>query len=89
MLKIAIAQIKSVSDCYKNLALCKAVARRAAEAHAEIVFFPECADIVFGPDYDKEAEVKNPKNVDAYLEGMRSTAKELGIYISLGAHTKV
>jgi len=89
MIHIAIAQICSKSDCAHNLQICTAVIKRAAQKNTEIVFFPECTDIVFAPDYDKEGERENPTNINHFLEGIRNLAKEYKLYIVLGAHTAV
>ncbi len=78
MLSIAIAQIRSIADCTHNLQLCTSLALQASRQGAEVVFYPECSDIVFSQDYDKEGERKDPKNIRKFVEGMRAVAREVG-----------
>ncbi len=77
MLDIAIVQFTSTADVHRNLAICRSLAQRAADHGAEAVFYPECADIVFDENYDKEGERRDPKNIKAFVEGMREAAKEV------------
>lgn len=88
-MKIAIAQICSTDDVEHNVRVSEEVAKRAAVADAEIVFFPECADIVFSPDYDVKKERKELKDTGKYVEEMKRIAKETGLWLNFGCHLPV
>lgn len=89
IMKIALAQICSTDDVQHNIRVSEQVAKRAAAANAEIVFFPECADIVFSPDYDVKRERKELKDTARYVGEMKRIAKETGLWLHFGCHLPV
>ncbi|WP_417234797.1 carbon-nitrogen hydrolase family protein [Arthrobacter sp.] len=82
-MKIAIAQINSTSDLPANFELVSDHARRAREAGAAVVVFPEATMCAFG---NPLAEVAQPLD-GPWAQQVRTLSAELGIVIVHGMFT--
>jgi deaminated glutathione amidase len=83
VMRIAVAQILSGTDPADNLQLVRECARRAAEAGARLVVFPEATMCRFGVPLAPIAEpVEGP-----WADGVRRIAAEAGITVIVGMFT--
>lgn len=82
-MRLAVAQIISGADPDGNLDLIRDYARRAADAQAELVVFPEATMCAFGNDLKAVAEPLD----GPWAEAVRGIAAELGITIVAGMFT--
>ena len=82
-MRIALAQIVSTPDPQHNLTLVEDGARRAAEAGAEVVVFPEATMCCFGVKLGPVAEPLD----GPWAERVRGIAAEAGIAVVAGMFT--
>ncbi|WP_116115241.1 carbon-nitrogen hydrolase family protein [Austwickia chelonae] len=80
---VAAAQIRAVGDPTENLSTVAEQTRRAADAGARIVVFPEATMAAFGSDL---AAVAEPLD-GPFAEGVRHTAEQHGITLVVGMFT--
>jgi predicted amidohydrolase len=82
-MRVAIAQMTSGSDPSENLRQVEDLTRRAAEAKAALIVFPEATMCAFGNDLSAVVEPLD----GPWASGVRDLAIELGIVIIVGMFT--
>lgn len=82
----AVAQLTSSSSISANLATAQALLRRAAQAGARAVFLPEACDFI-APAADVPALTASSE-ARSFVPSLAQTAKELGVWVSVGVHEK-
>ena len=81
---IGIAQMRESEDMACNLQEIGRFARRAREAGADILCFPECALTGYGPAYHQSPLDVEPDEVEAGLADVRRLARETRMAFVLG-----
>lgn len=81
---VAVCQMNSTSDVYRNLGICENLVRKAKSRGAKVVFLPECFDYV-GEDREQTLSMAAPLE-SPRIQGLCDLAKELGVWLSLGGY---
>ncbi|MEV7644329.1 MULTISPECIES: carbon-nitrogen hydrolase family protein [Actinomycetes] len=82
-MRIALAQVLSTADPQRNLVTVRDHARRAKEAGATLVVFPEAMQVSFGHDLAKYAQPLD----GPWATLIRQQARDIGITIAVGMFT--
>ncbi|MEU4657616.1 carbon-nitrogen hydrolase family protein [Streptomyces sp. NPDC023723] len=82
-MRIALSQLTTGTDPARNLALIEGETRRAAEAGARVVVFPEASMICFGTSLKPVAEPLD----GPWADGLRKIAAAAGVVVVAGMFT--
>ncbi|SGY35350.1 BQ5605_C002g01757 [Microbotryum silenes-dioicae] len=83
----AVAQICSLPSLTHNVALCRSVIRRAAQAGAHLVWLPEASDFIACA-----ADVpclSRPLDQSVFIDGVKAQAKFSKVWVGVGVHESV
>ncbi|KAF7311984.1 Nitrilase-like protein [Mycena indigotica] len=85
MVLVAVGQICSTNSVAHNISISMQVVRDAAAAGAKAVFLPEASDYISLTNHEAYL-LAEPLSTHTYTSALRATAKELGVFISVGIH---
>ena len=71
----------------KNLEAASRTITDAARAGAKMVFLPEASDFITKPD--EVVSLTKPLDQNEFVQGVRTKAKETGVWVSVGVHETV
>lgn len=71
----------------KNLEAASRIITDAARAGAKMVFLPEASDFITKPD--EVVSLTKPLDQNEFVQGVRTKAKETGVWVSVGVHETV
>lgn len=72
----------------KNLEAVSRIITDAANAGAKMVFLPEASDFIANRA-DEAASLTKPLSQSEFVQGVRTRAKETGVWVSVGVHETV
>ncbi|EST04572.1 Carbon-nitrogen hydrolase [Kalmanozyma brasiliensis GHG001] len=84
MVLAAVAQLKSTGVIADNLAASVSIIRNASLRGAKAIFLPEATDFI-APTANVAALTRSDDN-RRFVEGIRSAAREAGVWVSVGIH---
>jgi len=71
----------------KNLEAVSRIIADAAKVGAKVIFLPEASDFLAGAD--EVASLTRPLAQNEFVQGVRTKAKETGVWVSVGVHETV
>lgn len=83
-MKVALLQLTSSDDPAENLQVVIGMMRTAAQAGAELICTPEATNCI-SLNRAHQADVLRFQDGDPTLDALRETARELGVYLSIGS----